>query len=561
MFFRLRDARFDRRRLPRSAAAVNISRIVSFRRHYLGLILLCFAGLAAASSAAIAAPTVTLVNPTVRLDSGQSEGEVQMVLQLNGLDADQAQDQKLLNETDVVSQDSWPFKFVGGQPMGSPGPTSATWHVRLQLGGLPANSTQTRYLSVTIAGASTALEYTLTNKPTESFSWTIKAPPTIAIGPNQDIPVSITVGPVPAHNVKLVGPYLPEKKTSALIASHGLTLLCDCKHEADKNADNNIDLPAHSTTQFWLRGADGVGQYDGSVTIVCNEKPEGDAVALSILSTTGVRQSFGVAVFFVSALLTWFVTVFARNLFNRDQMLLPVPRLRARLANVQTQVEDHRPAGVDTPHFIATITRLLGQLDETQLVALGLPGKIPSPWTPSPPSNQADAYRNALQGIADWLAVLETIYGDGFAVIWPKLAGATQAQRQAIIDATTALDQLLVPLTAPPLDGVRQTIFSKVNVVMGAIAPMGGGAPAAPAARSYDQLSMQIAQISTAVWLVVLLGTTVVGSMALVLNSSFGSLMDFAMCVAWGLGLPIGSQALTASFGTVGTSLGMSMQR
>ena len=39
------------------------------------------------------------------------------------------------------------------------------------------------------------------------------------------------------------------------------------------------------------------------------------------------------------------------------------------------------------------------------------------------------------------------------------------------------------------------------------------------------------------------------------------SLMDFAMCVAWELGLPTGSQALNASFGAVGTSLGISMQR
>jgi len=39
------------------------------------------------------------------------------------------------------------------------------------------------------------------------------------------------------------------------------------------------------------------------------------------------------------------------------------------------------------------------------------------------------------------------------------------------------------------------------------------------------------------------------------------SLMDFATCEAWGLGLPIGGHALNASFGTVGTSLGISMQR
>jgi hypothetical protein len=560
MFFRLRDAGIGRRRLRRSAAAVKVPGIFLFRRRYLGLVLLCLAELASASSA-VAAPTVTLVNPAARLDYGQSEGEVQMVLQLVGLDANQLQDQKLLNENDVLSADSWPFKFVGAEPMGPPGPASMTWHVRVHLGGLPANTTQTRYLSVTIGATPTALEYTLTNKAAESFSWTIKAPPTIAIEPNQPIPISVAVGPVPANNVKLVGPYLPEKATKALIAPNGLTL---CRHQSgacNGSPGDNIVLQAHSTTQLWLRGADGVGQYDGSATMACDEKPDGDTVTLSILSTTWQRQLLGVAVIFVSALLTWFITVFARNLFNRDQMLLPVPLLRARLESVQTRVRTH-PAGANTPAFEATTTRLLGQLDETQLTTLGLPGKIPSPWSPSPASNQADAYRNALQGVADWLAVLETVCGDGFAVIWPRWIGATQAQQQAIIQATTTLDQLALPLTPPALDAVRQQIVSRVAAVNGAMNPMGGGAPAAaPVARSYDQLSLQIAQISMAAWIIVLLGTTVVGSMALVLNSSFGSLMDFMMCLAWGLGLPIGSQALNASFGTVGTSLGISMQR
>jgi hypothetical protein len=99
-----------------------------------------------------------------------------------------------------------------------------------------------------------------------------------------------------------------------------------------------------------------------------------------------------------------------------------------------------------------------------------------------------------------------------------------------------------------------------VTSVSGAFNLVAGGG-AAPAARSYEQLTLQIAHISLAAWIIVLLATTVVGSMALVLNNSFGSLMDFMTCVAWGLGLPIGSQALNASFGTVGTSLGISMQK
>lgn len=451
MFFRLRDAGFDRRRLPRFIAAANDFRNLPFSRACLGLISLCLIGFVSVSSAADAA------------------------------------------------------------------------------------------------------------QGTDNFSWAVKAPPAIAIKPGDAIPVTIAVGPVPATAVVAAGPYLAEKTTKALIAPQGLTL---CRFPSDKcngDAGGPITLSANSMTQLWLRGAAGFGQYEGTVTIACAEKPDGDVVTLVVSSTTRTRQLLGVAVIFASAVLTWFITVFARNLVNRDQMLLPVARLRERLLTVRARVQGH-PAGAATPGFDATVTRLLDQLGEPQLAALGLPGKIPSPWSATPAANQTDAYRNALQAVADWLAVLETICGDGFAVIWPRWNAATPGQQQAIIQATTALDALATPLTPPALDTVRQQIASRVASVNGAFNLVAGGG-AAPAARPYDQLTLQIAQISMAAWIIVLLGTTVVGAIALVLNSGFGSLLDFATCVAWGLGLPIGSQALNASFGTVGTSLGISMQR
>ncbi|MGY8662416.1 hypothetical protein Q3C01_08615 [Bradyrhizobium sp. UFLA05-109] len=56
-----------------------------------------------------------------------------------------------------------------------------------------------------------------------------------------------------------------------------------------------------------------------------------------------------------------------------------------------------------------------------------------------------------------------------------------------------------------------------------------------------------------------LLATIVVGALALVLNSSSGNFNDFITRVAWELGVPIGGQAMTASFGSVVTSLGVSV--
>ena len=54
---------------------------------------------------------------------------------------------------------------------------------------------------------------------------------------------------------------------------------------------------------------------------------------------------------------------------------------------------------------------------------------------------------------------------------------------------------------------------------------------------SYEQLTWQINELNVAAWIIVFLGTTVVGALALVLNNSFGSFVDFMKCVAWGLEL------------------------
>jgi hypothetical protein len=55
--------------------------------------------------------------------------------------------------------------------------------------------------------------------------------------------------------------------------------------------------------------------------------------------------------------------------------------------------------------------------------------------------------------------------------------------------------------------------------------------------------------------------TTAVGTLALVLNNAFGSAADYITCLLRDLGLPIGSQALSATMSSVGTSLGVTITK
>lgn len=511
------------------------------------------------ASAAVAAPTATLIDPTARLDYGATGGNVTMVLQVDGLDAQAKQNSDLVQNLHDLDQPNPPNVTVDikAEERAPSGSTARTWLLLLRIAGLPANSTQKRYLALDVGGKSVLLDYTLTNKAVANFSWTVKAPPSIAICPGQAIPLAISVGPVPATGITLINPHLVEKTRKSLIAPSGLRL---CRNPGDPCNDEKIDIPASSVTQLWLRGAEGVGQYEGTVTVASTEKPEGDAVPLTVYSTRRSLQVLGIIAIFGGVLLAWVVTVFGRNLLNRDQLLLPAALLRERIAALQPRLNAN-PTGIATPNLTTTITRLLGALSPTALTAAGLPRWFPVSSNALPSADQLDTYRRTLQGAADWAADLEAIVHEGLEHIWSHWNAATPAQQAAITAAITALDLIAAGIGgAPAIDSVRQQIRTQVNTVNTAlgVAPLGG---AAPVPKTYDQLNVQIIQISAISWALVIVATTAVGTLALVINNTFGSFADFVTCILWGLGLPIAGQALTASMGTVGTSLGVSVSK
>ena len=131
------------------------------------------------AGAAVAAPTVTLVDPIARLDYGATEGKTTMVLQVDGLDTQAKQNPDLVQNLDDLDRPNPPpvtVKIKAEERVPS-GATTRTWLLLLEIVGLPANSTQKRYLTLDVGGKSVIIDYTLTNKAVANFSWTVKAPP------------------------------------------------------------------------------------------------------------------------------------------------------------------------------------------------------------------------------------------------------------------------------------------------------------------------------------------------------------------------------------------------
>jgi hypothetical protein len=513
------------------------------------------------ASSAFGAPTAKLVDPTARLDYGAGSGTATMVLQVDNLDDKAKQDPALVKNIHDLNLPSPPNIEVSitTEERPSPGATSKAWLLILKIAGMPPGSEQKRYVALDLSGQTATLDYTLTNKAISAFTWTVKAPASMAIHPPQAIPVSVSVASVPATRVTLINPFLSEKNRKSLIAQDGLQL---CRDPVGPCQKERIDLPANSVSQLWMRGATGVGQYEGTITIAAAEKPEGDAVSMTVYSTQPVLQVLGVVAIFGGVVLAWVLTVFARNLLNRDQMLRPAALLVARINTAEQKINGGRnPTGRPLANIRVRITRLTQALSPAALP--GLPGLIPLPYNAIPSADQLDTYRRTLQSAGDWVADLEAIIQEGLEQVWPRWQGATQQQQGAISAATDNLDGIVqgaVDISAPPIDSVRQQVRTHVNGVNLALAaPALGVAP--PAMKTYDQLTFQITQLSIVSWALVIIATTAVGTLALVANNSFGSPVDFLTCVLWGLGLPIGGQAISASMGTVGTALGISIPK
>jgi hypothetical protein len=134
------------------------------------------------------------------------------------------------------------------------GTTTQLWLIAASVQGLPENTKQSRDLALSSGGKTFVLPYTLTNKPTETFSWTVKAPPAeIQVAPGgEPLPVVVAVGPVRATGVRLTNATLLEKSRKTSFDESGMRLCRD--RGPDKPCDGQgLTLEANSVDQLWLR--------------------------------------------------------------------------------------------------------------------------------------------------------------------------------------------------------------------------------------------------------------------------------------------------------------------
>jgi hypothetical protein len=524
-----------------------------------------------AAGGAQTAPTFSLADSDITIDSGSGEGRGSLLLKADGLDAARL-GQPLGPIKDLQSPLPPPLN-VEITPHELPRTdNSRRWVLIVDIKGLPRNATQKRYLSVSFAGQDVTLPYTLTNKSTATFAWSIKGPPgELSLSAGDSIGIGIAVQAVPATHVRVMPVSLVEQSRKTLIDG-GIVL---CAQLTGACGGDGVNLDANSSNRLWLRTNAAIpiiGKYVGTVIVGADQKPDGETLNLTVYGTTLCRQLLGVLVILIGVVCAWVTTTWIQSRLNRAQALLPA-RLMAERVDALQQRMGTAPAGTDpgdTERTRIALSNLHDHLAATWLDTQGyLPQSLPLPFKGMDP--KIDDYKHFLAQAGARIALLTLIVEDGFVAVWRKIPTApNDASVQAIRDTSRALD--LKGADDPPpasKDAITfiQDTLNKLDAALAAahpgVAPPLGARHATIPSPTFEQLAIEVRNLSAIAWLVFGGLATVVGVYVLIIsNLGFGVPSDYFVCLFWGFGLPVGSQQLVQStIGSVGTAVGVSVSK
>jgi hypothetical protein len=515
-------------------------------------------------------PVFSLVEPEIALEPDTQRGRGFMVLKADRLDkGGMAKNLEDVGDLKGPSPPSVTIK-VEARDLDRTD-TSRRWLLTVDIDGLPRNVTQKRYLSFRLHDQQVTLSYTLSNKNTASFVWSVKGPPgELRPAPHQPVEIGIAVQGVEATQVRLLQVTLLEQSQKNPLK--GGWTLCPSQHQ--RCTDVTINLSAHSTNRLWLYPAAEtslVGKYMGNVTIGAAEKPEGDTISLILYGTTLCHQLGGVLAILLGVACAWVSTTYIQNRLDRAQLLLPAVALRERISKLQQRLNE-APSEIEPSHFANTrnaLKRLMDDLSEKELANNNyLPPRLPNPFKAMAPN--VEQYKQYIAEKTARVELIDTTVKEGFAPLWKLIPSpANPAQFAEISKGAGRLDEL--PDLSPPPSSkeLREKIQQILVEVKRALAPTPAttatdtAPPTMEQAQSYEQITAEIRMLSGISWLVYGLLATALGTYILiVLNLGFGVLGDYFLCLFWGFGLPAGgTQLVQSTVGSAATVLGFSIPK
>jgi hypothetical protein len=516
-----------------------------------------------AKAAPLDGADVTLEEAVVELPVGKSSGTARLILRADNLNTEGLdRNKKLTVPVDKGTPDVPGQKVTFEASEIEPRDKGRRWLITANVFGAPPSTSQDRFVQFVLGeGQPVVLGYKLSNRAQVSFDWKVFPPPAeLSVRPGNPIKIAVSIGEVPATQVRLLNASLIED-TTKLPLGNGFLRLCE-QDQGACSGEPIASLHAKAPHTLWLRTKDNdriIGRYTGSFVLAAAEKPGGDTFNVTIHGTGSEERFLGVVLIAVGVMAAWFVNAWVRGQLNRAQSLRPAVALRDRLTALKESLASLGPPYATEVE--AQISEVSQKLLDAQLDASGyLPPRYPMPWATEPPN--AAGYKTYLETRSAEVAALD--------ILVEGLKAAHGVESAARPDLNEAVEQInhLARLTLPPtdlrskvqeivLDLTRKTEAAPANAAL-----RGRAAPQVIRPETFEELTVRVERLSNVAWGYMLALTVAVGSYALVLsNKAFGLPLDYLLCLFWGFGLPTGAQLLTATPGIVSQTFGVAVPK
>ncbi len=501
-------------------------------------------------------PSVSFLDPTVRLLSGSQDGTSEISLKSSSA----------LTAAPVITDVALPHPPAAGVEFGDPvkdGNSSLNiWRYRVKVSGLtPANASQQRYANVIVGEGKppVTIAYVLTNQPAASFSWTISKlsdPWVVSSWAGACTSFLVTPKDSPATSVS-INSTLVEQSTKQAITIADLKV---CLASTDCNGP--IDLPANVPSQLRLCTSDGFhGNFHGLVTLAALQKPDGEIILQNAQFSSFYAKLGGFILILLGVVIAWLSKVWSRSRLERNQALIPAILMRSQLENLQGLIEnfpaDYRALPVKTKNAINALLNELSDktLDQKQFIA----PKFPNPFGTNTDSVGYKTYLEERNSKIQFVAVL--VKNGLVRAVAEHDDKLTTAKKDFIKAAIQQIDQISEALPQPSLDQAKAQLDAVITKLKNEITGL-TAAPenSTPSAREFETVQLEIQAISKWVWVIYGVLTALTGLGVLILNNpGFGVPLDFLFAFFWGFGLPTTIQALAP--GSVATALNISVPR
>lgn len=444
---------------------------------------------------------------------------------------------------------------------------SKVWLADAEISNLPPDSTFKRRILFTYGNVSQAADYTLTNRPEGTFTWSVKpALKELVLKDSREISLIVSTGDMAATNVHLAMSSLQDDATKDGLGREYLEL---CLMNGSGCSAAPFSLTAHASSLPMRLKVNGTfcrpGVFKGMIWIAADQKQDPDSFELTVYSTSSCRQFVGVLCLVVGVVLWWFVAVFARQKAAHAEALLPLSALRDSIGDLLSSLDQTEHAG--NCQMTHTRDRLGSIGSELNPARAELAPLIP-PSFPTISGLTADttaALKQYIDTRAAQVAALSVLVRQGGSAVLSKQAEAINAGQTGLIpDALKILDEAAEEVNA--VDEARSKLRDIINGIETALAGkteqdvyqgISGSLAFVPSLPTTRELRLETKVLGLGVWIVWGAATVIVGAIALVLtNYGFGTTLDYLKCFLWGLSIQaVGQQLQQVTPGSVVTSL------